>query len=215
MHKAVSFAVGLSALLVAQAAHADVIYDNGGPNQANGNEMTEWIQTDNFTLAANDTITGVTFWDLEGAPGYQGSITWIIYADNSGTPGTQLATGNTSLAQVATGNSFAGLTEFQDTFALSFDALGGTTYWLGLHNGPLTTTDRDDMYWENTSGGNAPTGHEFNLQSGGPWNDNGNEHAFQLTDGASAPEPGTLLLLGSGLTGVALFRRRVSKNPSK
>ena len=208
MHKAVSFAVGLSALLIAQAAHASVIFDNGGPNQVDGNEMTEWIQTDNFMLAASDTITSATFWDLESAGAYQGSITWIIYADNAGIPGTQLATGSATLTQVATGNSFEGLTEYQDTFALSFAALGSTTYWLGLHNGPLTTTDRDGMYWETTATGNAPTGEEFDLQSGGPWNNNGNEHAFNLSDGASAPEPGTILLIGCGLTGLALVRRR-------
>jgi hypothetical protein len=205
MHKAVSFAVGMSALLMAQAAYADVIYDNGGPNQSNGNEMTEWIQAENFTLAADATVTGVTFWDIEEPGAFQGSISWIIFADNSGTPGTQLASGNTLMTQVATGNIPLGLTEFEDSFALSFDALGGTTYWLGLHNGPLTTTAFDSMFWEDSSGGSAPTGHEFNLQDGGPWNDNGTEHAFQLS---SVPEPGTILLIGCGLTGLALIRRR-------
>ena len=45
-----------------------IIYDNGGPDQQNGNEMTEWIQAEDFNLSADSTLTSVNFWDIE-APG--------------------------------------------------------------------------------------------------------------------------------------------------
>ena len=34
--------------LFGHTVHAAVIYDNGGPNQLNGNKMTQWIQTEDF-----------------------------------------------------------------------------------------------------------------------------------------------------------------------
>ncbi len=33
-------------------AHAGIVYNNGGPNQQNGNEATQWVQTEEFTLAS-------------------------------------------------------------------------------------------------------------------------------------------------------------------
>ena len=45
-----------------------IIYDNGGPNQQGGNEMTEWIQAEDFNLSADSTLMIVNFWDIE-APG--------------------------------------------------------------------------------------------------------------------------------------------------
>jgi hypothetical protein len=48
-------AVAATALLGGQPAAAQLIYDNGGPNGVSGNEMTSWIQAQDFTLA-NDGL---------------------------------------------------------------------------------------------------------------------------------------------------------------
>ena len=49
----------LAVLLLCSAfAQASTIYNNGGPNQQNGNEATQWIQTEDFMLASNQTVTG-------------------------------------------------------------------------------------------------------------------------------------------------------------
>src|SRR5438874_2725883 len=72
-----------------------LIYDNGGPDQQNGNEMTEWIQAEDFNLSADSTLTSVNFWDIEqpGGAAYQGEIDWILYTDAGGQPGASFASG--------------------------------------------------------------------------------------------------------------------------
>ena len=119
------------AMLSTPAQAAPFLYNNGAPNQANGNEMTQWIQAEDFVLPGPTTLTSVRFWDVEGA--YQGSIVWHIYANNVNQPGGLLASGTVSPTHVATGNSLFFGNEFQDDFAFNV-ALAPGTYWLGLPN---------------------------------------------------------------------------------
>ncbi len=43
------------AVAFSSAAQAAVIYDNGAPNQSNGNEATQWIQSEDFTFDGGHT----------------------------------------------------------------------------------------------------------------------------------------------------------------
>ena len=202
-------AIALAIGAFAGQAHAGLIFDNGSPNQFSGNEMTGVIQAENFSLATAATVTDVRFWDVEllNVNTYTGSITWFIYANNAGVPGAVIATGSTStVSHVNTGITAASgnLNEYVDNFSIgSVALLANTTYWLGLHNGPVTHTSFDGMYWETTGTGNAPSGEGFPLPSG-PWASNGFEHAFQLfSNPAAVPEPSTLALCGvAGLLGL-------------
>src|SRR5437764_11911558 len=91
-------------LLASAFAYADnIIYNNGAPNQQNGNEMTEWVQSEDFTLGQSTDVTDIHFWDIEGA--YAGSITWWITGDANGAPdfNNVLGTGNVSPTHTPTG----------------------------------------------------------------------------------------------------------------
>jgi len=202
----------LFVLAVAGRAHAaPFFYDNGAPNQANGNEMTAWIQAEDFLLGSSTTLTGVRFWDVEQAPSYQGSITWQIYDDGGGMPGTSLYSGTASPIHSATGNVLFFGNEFQNDFGLPNIALGAGTYWLALHNGPLTTMNRLEFYWETTDPNSTLSAQEDPAPFIEDWSSNGQEHAFQLfgeTGAAAVPEPTTMLLVGTGLAAAIRQRRR-------
>src|ERR1035438_4292358 len=135
-----------------------VVYDNGAPNQQSGNEMTEWIQAEDFTLAQTTTITGVNFWTIEAGGGYAGSIWYSIYTDSGGQPSvaTPLAgdfSQGADLTRDATGNVVVGLNEYAYSFDIQpFVAVAGQTYWLALHNGALDNNARAEVYWETTNG---------------------------------------------------------------
>ncbi len=169
----------------------DLIYDNGAPDQQNGNEMTEWLQAEDFTLSADSTLTSVNFWDIEapGGASYQGEIDWVLYADAGGQPGASFASGAAVGAAVTRTFIQPGVLGFYDEYSLSFNIspgvalTAGTTYWLGLHNGPLTFTTYSTFYWETTAFNGTSTGHEDIAPFDGGWADNGEEHAFNLGGG--------------------------------
>jgi hypothetical protein len=208
------------ALVVAlgTSARAATIYNNGAPDGSNGNEMTQWIQAEDFVLAGDALLTDITFWafSFEDPGGYTGNITWRIYADDGlGDPDETniLASGN-----VVPTRTFDHVSAFGNSYQYDFSISplllsGGTTYWLGLHNGPLGTDDRLEFYWETTLANLTLRGHEdVTPFDAGGWLDNGLEHAFVLQgrEVAAVPEPATLLLLGGGLAAAAMRRRRQS-----
>ena len=200
-------------LLAGVGAWGATVYDNGGPNQQSGNEAAQWLQTEDFSLAAPTALASANFWTLETSPGWDGTLDWYLFANNAGQPGAMLANGaGMNVNKVATGLTALGgaYTEYEYSFNFGGTPVlaAGTTYFFGIHLAADYST-RDDVYWETTSQG--PGDGEESL--GGTlnnWSDNGQEHAFNL-QGAVPDATGTAPLLGAAFVGLCALSRRFKR----
>jgi len=160
---------------------------------------------DNFTLGTSATILEVDWTGGYFNPPSQGPIGgWFVnfYADSSGQPGSLLNStflpGTASETFLTTVNGFPIYT-YQAT--VGFLAMAGTQYWLDVYPdlgfppqwGWATGTGGDGLAYQVFFGSFGPISTDF---------------AFKLQ--GTVPEPCTLLLLGSGLLGLAAFRKKFS-----
>jgi hypothetical protein len=207
--------------LVASAvgANAQVFYDNGGPNQQNGNEMSNWMQTEDFMIGQDTAWFDLHFWTIQD-PGAANDGTFYValYDDNGGQPGNIIADGNFT-ENVNYTRTFlqGGILGFYDEYRYDMQISGyvlsaNTQYHLGLHANPSNQYGtRDNIYWETTNANNTAGGMESLGGPNGPWSGNGQEHAFNLT---TVPEPASMGLLVAG-SAVILRRRRRPQGKAK
>ena len=139
-----------------------VVYDNGAPNLANGYEMTSYLQANEFTLSSGIVLSSVTFWDADGrANNFQNTVYWEIRTNSaSNAPGSVLFSGtSTGVTHTSTGRKVEVLyPEFINTVALPPITLYAGNYWLVLHDGPITNTTQQYIYWETAANnGTAPS----------------------------------------------------------
>jgi hypothetical protein len=184
------------------------VYASQNDTNSFGNYATTY---DNFTLGANynvDEFQWVGGYFNPSAQGVMTGATLTFYADAGNQPGAILtqfsASGNF-------GETFIGTDQFGDPMYLydavlltPFAAAAGTQYWVSIvpdvsfppQWGWGTSSDADLTGWQCFFGscGYVPT-----------------DFAFALNGTPGVPEPGTLVLMGSGLLGLAgIVRHRLS-----
>lgn len=173
-----------------------------------GNYATTY---DNFTLGASYNIDEFAW--IGGYFPTQGVVTGAtltFYADAGGQPGAALAmfSGPGSF-----GEAFIGFDQFNNPLYLydgllgtPFAAAAGTQYWVSIvpdvayppQWGWATSSDADLNAWQCFFGTCGAVGTDFSF-------------ALYGTAQTTTPEPGTLVLMGTGLLGLAgVIRRKVS-----
>ena len=178
--------------------------------------QTFFRTSDNFTLTQGGVVTNVTwqgsYQDFVNSqnPAAPNTVSFDIafWADASGQPGASLLSQTIAYASVTAtlvGFSATGLNVFDYQVALPtpFLAQPGTTYWLSIFSNSSSFSPL--WGWRSGSGGDGLT-FQQNFSTGGSTL-TGPDRAFALV-GAPVPEPGSVVLLVSGLAAIALIRRR-------
>lgn len=189
--------LGLAIALVVPGSAATIVYSNGPINGT----IQAWGISDIYGLANSFVSTGpvtVTGFDA-GIWVFPGdtptTVTWEILA---GGPdwmgGTVLASGNANWSNVFWGQNGVGAYVYSSTISGLNVPIGAGTYWLELLNGQ--TAVYGWAFWDENDGPSQVYG--LNQVPGG-------SNAFTIY---GTPEPGTILMFGSGLLGVAGVLRR-------
>lgn len=206
-----------AALAAPALAGAETLYTQPFAETANGGYFAStpggFLQYDSFVLSQNATIESVSWYGvdlneiLNWTPVNPTSFTVTVSADAGGVPGAQLSfsvIGDTAGA-TDTGIDLMGLNlyRFSGTLATPFQAVAGTTYWMGISD----PTSNGNWFWASGSGANST--HVGVVGGVASSFEDDMSFALQGTVGA-VPEPASGVLMLLGAVGLLTARARRS-----
>jgi hypothetical protein len=197
----------MMAMFAVPASATDVLYDNG-PLDGTLSAWTinfGYAVADSFTLSGASTLTGLNFWVWANSGDVPKTVDFEIGTGTPFSSFTVLDSGTINLTNTFLKTNSSGFDLDEESVSGGNYNLGAGTYYLVLQN--ATTANSSALYWDINNG--PSTAYESSF---GPVKDNlfpgSNSDSFQILGTTSAPEPGTLTLLGTGLLFLVGRRRR-------
>lgn len=186
-------------------AYAAVIVDTGpGPNAGGGYGLypDQWLAGE-FNLSQPDTITDVYGW-IDGTSYDPGTATIAIYDDGGIIPGSQLFTTQFSIFHPQDSEIRA---DWYGASGLNWGLSSGT-YWVSFESRANDTySGAMPFYSQNPLSNEA-------FWNGGSWNSTRLGIGVRVYSDGSAPAPGvvpepaSMILMGIGLAGAAMRKRK-------
>ena len=192
------------------AANVHVPSETRGNNHySDGGEYgDDVIGAENFRLGGRFDLAGISHVGHHSRTTVQpDSIEWSIFGDSGGLPGEVLYSG-ISLYRMQVEGEWAHYDLTRYSIDLSGVTLGAGSYWVGFHN---NSRAGGDPHWTFASSGSSFDGRSAFLRPGFGWQTPypGSNMTFAVEGTpAPVPEPGTMLLVATGIATLAARRRR-------
>ena len=185
------------------------LYDNGPINGTVGGWTINsgYTVSDTFTLMANSTITGLSFgaWvnpDLT----LQTVEVQITSSEFGGTIYTDQIVNFTASNCVFNQQYDYNVCKETGSFGTAVDLNAGN-YWLNLSHAETQVGEDDPVYWDENSGPSLASENSVGTIPSESFTLLGSENSTTTTTGTT-PEPGSIMLFGSGLLGLVCRRSR-------
>lgn len=224
-------------LLPASAWAQTVIFNNGVPDNVDGFNVANRITANDFIVPGSTdplhpspgiSLSSFDWWVIQSgvSPSVTSSFFWQILSDVGGLPGSTVASGTVTNA-VGTYTSY-GFSAFEPAYFFNVSlgnlSIASGTYWLAITD-YVSNVGQAPWFWATS----AQSGNQLNKLPAQSWEEAAAERDADayFTEGAfvlygnegvppppptTIPEPGTMILLGSGLAGLAGFRARRRKS---